>query len=206
MQPCWARPLSKTHRLRCSGAHVGCVYTVEDCRGLCRLAYIWQEAWCNLSDVQSWVCRFEPTHSAPIPRRTGSLTEEKLTKYVMSRAVRGFGHRLQTHTHTFQKHTQTCISSCKIKKKRRQLCSLGIIRAHAEPGRQSLASWEQGSPDEASLFKSPGWAESVSVDGIAPGDMQGLGGKKEDGEAENCRWTEWQEGVFEEMKGQRIRA
>lgn len=72
----------------------------------------------------------------------------------------------------------------------KQLCSAGIIRAHAEPGRQSLASWEQGSSDEASLFKSPGWAESVSVDGIAPGDMHGLGGRNSQGNERQDRKTD----------------
>ena len=225
MQQCWARLLSKKQnktkkttprRLRCSAVGWGLP-------GLCRLAYIWREAWRNLSDVQSSVCRFEPTHSSPSFCRPGSLTErkkkKKLTKYVMSWAVKkDSGVQTHTHRHKYFRGTQTFFS-CKKKKKRRQPCSLGIIRAHAEPGRQSLASWEQGPTDEASLFKSLGRDECVlSVESLQE-TCTGLEEKKqprrwkEDGKTDgdrkkkkNCRWTERQEGVFEEMKGERIRA
>lgn len=115
-------------------------------------------------------------------------------------------------SHTYNSKTdidaQTCISSSKRKIKRELCSSLWIIRAHAEPRRQSLASWEQGSPDDASLFKSPRWAQSVSVDGIAPGDVHDLGGenshggkKKKGKKGQNCKMLV----IFEEVKGQRIR-
>lgn len=153
---------------------------------LCRLSYIWQRAWCNLSDVQPWVSWFEPTDSEPSPHRPGSLTEKNWLNMWWAELQEDSG--AQTHTHT-QTHFQLQ------KRKKRQLCSLWIIRARAEPRRQSLASWEQGSPDEASLFKSSGWAASVSVDGIAPGDMHKLGGRisqesgseKKDGETDGDR-------------------
>lgn len=140
-----------------------------------------QLKWCAAMGVLIW------THwlwaKSPSPRISH---REKLTKYVMSRAARGLG---CTNTHP---HADTFPVA---KKKKRQLCSLWIIRARAEPRRQSLASWEQGSPDEASLFKSSGWAASVSVDGIAPGDMHKLGGRisqesgseKKDGETDGDR-------------------
>lgn len=100
MQQCWARLLSKKkppHRLRCSAVGWGLPR-------LCRLAYIWREAWRNLSDVQSSVCRFEPAHSSPSFCRPGSLTEKKkLTKYVMSWAVKRTQACKHTHTHIFQK-------------------------------------------------------------------------------------------------------
>lgn len=123
---------------------------------------------------------------------------EKLTKYVMSWAVRGFGH---TNTCTQGVHKHAFL----VAKKRRQLCSLGIIRAHAEPGRQSLASWEQGSSDEASLFKSLGWVESVSVDGIAPGDMQAqVWRKKQPRQWKGRRWDRRRQKAVVQPSGRKV--
>lgn len=105
----------------------------------CSLAYMWQKTWCNLSDVQSWVCRYEPAHSVPSPR-PGSLTQKKSLNLWWT----------QLHNTNSPTDEEPRISNCQINlflkkgKTPRQLNSLGIIRANAALGRQSRASWEQG--------------------------------------------------------------
>lgn len=53
----------------------------------------------------------------------------------------------------------------------------------------------------------------MSVDGIAPRDVHELGGRnsqggkgKTDADRKTVDEDEWQEGIFEEMKGQRLKA